>query len=95
MRVNLIRVVIDARGPIPKSLERGLEKLEISRPIEIDRITEIVQNTEKSPRNLRWLAVSETPVKDHQRKLECKTRKSYSNNNNNNNDNNNANNNVF
>ena len=31
-------------------------------------ITETDQNTEKSPGNLRRLAVTQTPVKDHQEK---------------------------
>ena len=45
----------------------------------------IVKNTEKSPGVLRRLAVSQTPVKDHQLTLQWKTRKDSNNNNNNNN----------
>ena len=38
-------------------------------------IVTIGQNTEKSPGDLRRLAVSQTPLKDHQQTLVCKTRK--------------------
>ena len=48
-------------------------------------IVKIEQNTEKSPGDLRKLAVSQTPVNDYQQALKWKTRKEYDNNNNNNN----------
>ena len=38
-------------------------------------IVEIRQNTEKSPEDLRRLAVTQTSVKDHQLTLTCKTHK--------------------
>ena len=47
-------------------------------------IVEISQNTEKSPGDVRRLAVTQTPVKDHQLTLVCKTSKNKNNNNNNN-----------
>ena len=49
-------------------------------------IVEIGQNTEKSPGDLRRLAVTHTPVKNHQITLMSKTLKelNYNNNNNNN-----------
>ena len=40
-------------------------------------IVEIGQNTKKSPGDLRRLAVTQTPVKDHQLTLVWKTRKEY------------------
>ena len=43
------------------------------------RISKIVQNTEKSPGDLRRLAVTQTPVKDHQLTLMWKTRKKNKN----------------
>ena len=47
-------------------------------------IVEVGQNTEKSPGDLRRLAVIQTPVKDHQLTFVWKTRKEQYNNNNNN-----------
>ena len=47
-------------------------------------IIEIGQNTEKSPGDLRRLAVTQTPVKDYQLKLLWKTFKEKNSNNNNN-----------
>ena len=46
-------------------------------------IVEIDQNTEKSPRDLRRLYVSQTSVRDHQLTLLLKIRTEYNNNNNN------------
>ena len=46
-------------------------------------IIENSQNTEKSPGDLRRLAITQTPVKYHQLKLIRKTLKEYNNNNNN------------
>ena len=51
----------------------------------VDTIKTIGQNTEKSPGDLRRVAVTQTPVKDHQLKLMWKARKGVNNNNNNNN----------
>ena len=50
-------------------------------------ITENGQNTEKSPGDLRRLAVTKTPVKNHQRKTDVKNSQGVNNNNNNNNNN--------
>ena len=67
---------------VPKSLLRGLEESEISGGIEHPNysITKISQNTEKSPGYLRKLAVTLTPVKDHQLILLWKTHKEYNDN---------------
>ena len=40
-----------------------------------------------SPRDLSWLAITQTPVKDHQQTLVWKSHKKHNNNNNNNNNN--------
>ena len=53
----IVLIVIGAFGTITKGLLKGLEDLEI---------TENGQNIEKSPGDLRWLAVTQTPVKNHQ-----------------------------
>ena len=46
-----------------------------TRAIENDSIIEDGQNTEKSPRDLRRLAVTESPVKNHHLTLMWKTLK--------------------
>ena len=61
MRVTVIPIAIDALGTVPKSLERELEELEIRRKFETN--LKVAQNTEKSPGDLRTLAVTQTPVK--------------------------------
>ena len=67
MKVTIIPIVIGALSTINKRLVQGLEDLEIRGPVEtIKTIIEIVQNTEKSPGDLRKLAVTQTPVRDHQ-----------------------------
>ena len=59
----LISVVVGALGTVPKHLE----KLEIGGQIGT------IQNTEKSPGDLRRLAVTQTSVKDHELTLVRKT----------------------
>ena len=54
-------------------LVRGLEKLEIG--VFSETITKMGQNSEKSTGDLRRLAVTQTPVKDHQLDLVWKNRK--------------------
>ena len=54
---------------VPKSLKERLGEFEITGEIETITnysIVEIDQNTEKGPADPRRLAVTETPVKDHQ-----------------------------
>ena len=55
--------MIGAFGTVTKELLKGLEDLE-DHPN--DSIIEDRQNTEKSPGDLRRLAVTQTPVKHHQ-----------------------------
>ena len=61
--------MIGALGTVTKGLLKVLKDLEIKRGSGDHpnyNIIEIGQNTEKSPGDLRRLAVSQTPIKDHQ-----------------------------
>ena len=69
MKVTAVPIVIGALGTIPKGLIKELEDLEIKGQVETIQtlsITRISQNTEKSPGDLRRLAVTQTPVRNHQ-----------------------------
>ena len=68
MKVTVILTVIGALGTIPEKLIKGLKDLEIS-------IIKIGQNTEKSPADLRRLALTQTPVKNNQLSLVWKNSK--------------------
>ena len=81
MKVTIIRIVIGAFGTVTKGLLKGLEDLEVGGRVEI--IIENGQNTEKSPGDLRRLAVTQSPVKDHQLTLIWKTLMNNNNNKNN------------
>ena len=63
IRMTVIPIVISALGTIPKGLGERLEELEIRGRIVTG------QNTEKSPGDLRRLAVIQTPIRNHQLKL--------------------------
>ena len=63
MKVTVIAVVISTLGTIPKGLVKGLKD-----------IINIGQNTEKSSGGLRKLAVTQTPMGNHQRTLVWKTK---------------------
>ena len=62
----------------------GLGNKRTSRDHSDYSITKICQNTEKSPGDLRRLAVSQTPVRNHLLTLVRKTLKGTNNNNDNN-----------
>ena len=65
MKVSIIPIVTDAFGTVTKGLLKRLEDLEIRGRVETIQnycIIEIGQNTEKSPGDLRRLAVTQTPV---------------------------------
>ena len=69
MNVTMMPIVIGALGTVSKGLLQGLEDLEIRGRVESipnDSIIKISQNTEKSPGDLRRLAITETLVKRHQ-----------------------------
>ena len=64
--MTVIPIVIGALGTALKDLIRELVELEIGERIRTDpncSIVEIDQNTEKSPRALRRLAVTQTTVR--------------------------------
>ena len=69
IKVPVVQIVIGALGKVTKALIKGLEDLEI-REKSGDHpnycIIEIGQNTEKSPGDLRRVALTQTPVTDHQ-----------------------------
>ena len=66
MKMTIIPIVIGAFGTVIKGLLKGLEDY---------YIIENGQNTEKSPGDLRRIAVTQTPVKDRQLTLMWKTLK--------------------
>ena len=69
MKVTIIPIVIGTFGTVTKGLLKGLEDLEVGGRVETIQETSIIengQNTEKSLGDLRRLAVTQTPVKDHQ-----------------------------
>ena len=68
MKGAIISIVIGAFGTVTKGLLNVLEDLiwRTSGDNQSYSIVENGQNTEKSPGDLRRLAVTQTPVKDHQ-----------------------------
>ena len=72
MQVTIIPIVIGDFGTVTKGLLKGLEDFgswQTSGDHLNYYIIESGQNTEKSPGDLRRLAVTQTPVKNHQLKL--------------------------
>ena len=69
VKVTVIPIVFGALDIVIKGLVQGLEDLEISRDHPNYCIVEISQNTKKSPGDLGRLAVTQTPVENHQRTL--------------------------
>ena len=68
MKVTVIPIVVDALGTVIKGLKKRLEELEISGRTEIIYTAKINKNIQKSTEDLRRLAVTQTPMKDHQLK---------------------------
>ena len=69
MQITIIPIVIDAFGTVTKGLLKGtgiLGSWRTSGDHQNYYIIENGQNTEKSPGDLRRLAVTQTPVKNHQ-----------------------------
>ena len=68
MKVTVIPIVIGVLGTVTKELVQRLEDLEISTSGDYPNynIVEIGQNTAKSPGDLGRLALTQTPVKNHQ-----------------------------
>ncbi len=68
----MIPIVTCALGTVQRGLVRGVVRVgngRTSRDHSDKSIVKIGQNTEKSPGDLRRLAVTQTPVKDDQLKL--------------------------
>ena len=68
MKVTIIPIVIGPFGTVTKGLLKGLEDFGSWRPSgdhPNNSIIENGQNTEKSPGDLRRLAFTQSPVKDH------------------------------
>ena len=61
--VTVIPIVNGALGIISNELVKGMEDLEIRVQVEAISITKVGQNTEKSPRDFRRLAITQTPEK--------------------------------
>ena len=59
--MNGTQIVVGALGTISKRLKSGLENSEIGKRMET--ITEMGQNIEETPGDLRRLTVIQTPVK--------------------------------
>ncbi len=69
MKVTMIPIVREVLGTVTKRLVQGLGGLgnkKTKRDHPNYCIIKIGQNNEKSPEDLRKLAVTQTPVKDHQ-----------------------------
>ena len=69
MKVTIVPIVIGAFGTVTEGLLKGLEDFGVGGPRgdhPKDSIMEDGQNTETSPGELRRLAVTQTPVKNHQ-----------------------------
>ena len=69
MKVTITPIVIGAFGTVTKGLLKGQEDLEIRGRVKNhpnNYIIENCQNTEKSPGDLSRLAVTQTPVENHQ-----------------------------
>ena len=58
IKITVIPIVISAPGTIPNGLVQGLDDLEINRDHPNNNIIKIGQNTEKSPKDLKRLAVT-------------------------------------
>ena len=72
MKVSILPIVIGAFGTVTKRIIKGPRRYGSWRPSGGHpnfTIIENGQNTEKSSGDLRKLAVTQSPVKDHQRKL--------------------------
>ena len=77
MKVTIVPVVIGTFGTITKGLLKGLEDLEFGGRLGTIQMTELLRTARilRSPGDLRRLAVTQTPVKNHQLILMWKTLK--------------------
>ena len=76
MKMTVIPIVISTLGTVIKVLVQRLEDLKIRGRVATTRVTALLRlakNTEKSPGDLRRLAVAQTQMKRHQPTLMWKT----------------------
>ena len=68
MKVTMMPIVVSALRTIPKGVVKRLEDLETRGQVETIQTRSIKNghNTEKSPGDLKKLAVTQTPVRNHQ-----------------------------
>ena len=72
--MTIVSIVIDDFGTVTKGLFKGQEDLEVGARDHPNYCTiENFQNTEKSPEDLRKLAVTQAPEEAHKLKLMWKT----------------------
>ena len=77
MGVTVIPIVTGALGTIPKEVVKELEDFDIRVRVDTIQTTEILRSARIVRKVLRRLAVTQTPVKDHQLRLVRKTHKEY------------------
>ena len=66
MKVTIIPIVIGAFDPVTKGLLKGLEDLEVGCRVETIQTTTLLKTARiLSPGDLRRLAITQSPVKDH------------------------------
>ncbi len=76
MKVTIVPIVIGTLGTETKGLLKGLKDLEVGGRVETIQMTALLKTaTILSPGDLRRLAVTQTPVKDHQLTLMRKNKK--------------------
>ena len=69
MKVTIVPIVIDMLGTISKGLLKGLEDLEVGGRVETIQTTALLRTARilrRGLEDLRRLAVTQTPVKNHQ-----------------------------
>ena len=68
MKVTTIPIIISVLGTVTKGLVQEQEVLEIRGRVETNQTSALLRsdNTEKSPGDLRGLAITQTPVENHQ-----------------------------
>ena len=64
--MTVIPIVTGDLSTITKTLVQELDDLKIKGRVETISVIKIGQNTEKSPRNLKRLVITQTPVNNHQ-----------------------------
>ncbi len=66
MKVTIVPIVIGALDTMTKGLLKGLEDLEVGGRVETIQTTALLRTARILRRVLRRLAVTQTPVKNHQ-----------------------------